>query len=127
MPDQAVAAAPAVQRERRLDLDRARGIAILLVVFGTPLAFPSTADWSIPWFGVVALTLTYSAYVAEVYRAGLASIHPSQSAAARSADSRICRSRRDSNAVKYTGPRTVPLRTGLILPPKLRASRSTRL
>jgi polar amino acid transport system permease protein len=34
--------------------------------------------------GVVALTLTYSAYVAEVYRAGLASIHPSQSAAARS-------------------------------------------
>jgi len=33
---------------------------------------------------VVALTLTYSAYVAEVYRAGLASIHPSQGAAARS-------------------------------------------
>ncbi len=32
----------------------------------------------------MALTLTYSAYVAEVYRAGLASIHPSQSAAARS-------------------------------------------
>ncbi len=28
--------------------------------------------------------MTYSAYVAEVYRAGLASIHPSQSAAARS-------------------------------------------
>ncbi len=59
-------------------------VVILLVVFGTPLAFPATADWSIPWFGVVALTLTYSAYVAEVYRAGLASIHPSQSAAARS-------------------------------------------
>ena len=28
--------------------------------------------------------MTYSAYVAEVYRAGLSSIHPSQSAAARS-------------------------------------------
>jgi polar amino acid transport system permease protein len=59
-------------------------VVILLVVFGTPLAFPATADWPIPWLGVVALTLTYSAYVAEVYRAGLASIHPSQSAAARS-------------------------------------------
>jgi polar amino acid transport system permease protein len=59
-------------------------VVILLVVFGTPLAFPATANWPIPWLGVVALTLTYSAYVAEVYRAGLASIHPSQSAAARS-------------------------------------------
>jgi polar amino acid transport system permease protein len=59
-------------------------VVILLVVFGAPLAFPATANWPIPWLGVVALTLTYSAYVAEVYRAGLASIHPSQSAAARS-------------------------------------------
>jgi polar amino acid transport system permease protein len=59
-------------------------VVILLIVFGTPLAFPATANWPIPWLGVVALTLTYSAYVAEVYRAGLSSIHPSQSAAARS-------------------------------------------
>ena len=59
-------------------------VVILLVVFGTPLAFPATADWPLTWLGIVALTLTYSAYVAEVYRAGLASIHPSQSAAARS-------------------------------------------
>jgi polar amino acid transport system permease protein len=59
-------------------------VVILLVIFGTPLAFPATADWPVTWLGVVALTLTYSAYVAEVYRAGLASIHPSQSAAARS-------------------------------------------
>jgi polar amino acid transport system permease protein len=59
-------------------------VVILLVVFGTPLAFPGTADWPPTWLGVVALTMTYSAYVAEVYRAGLASIHPSQSAAARS-------------------------------------------
>ena len=28
------------------------------------------------WLGIVALTLTYTAYVAEVYRAGLESIHP---------------------------------------------------
>ncbi len=38
-----------------------------------------------PFFwGVVALTLVYSAYVAEVYRAGIDSVHPSQVAAARS-------------------------------------------
>ena len=59
-------------------------VVILLIVFGVPLAFPATADWPTVWLGIVALTLTYSAYVAEVYRAGLASIHPSQSAAARS-------------------------------------------
>jgi polar amino acid transport system permease protein len=59
-------------------------VTILLIVFGTPLAFPATADWSPVWFGIAALTMTYSANVAEVYRAGLASIHPSQSAAARS-------------------------------------------
>jgi polar amino acid transport system permease protein len=33
---------------------------------------------------VVALTLIYSAYVSEVYRAGIESVHPSQDAAARS-------------------------------------------
>jgi len=35
-------------------------------------------------WAVVALTLVYSAYVSEVYRAGIESIHPSQEAAARS-------------------------------------------
>jgi polar amino acid transport system permease protein len=59
-------------------------VTILLVVFGTPLAFTATETWSPTWLGVMALTMTYSAYVAEVYRAGLSSIHPSQSAAARS-------------------------------------------
>ena len=34
--------------------------------------------------GTVALVLTYSAYVAEVFRAGIESVHPSQVAAARS-------------------------------------------
>jgi polar amino acid transport system permease protein len=38
----------------------------------------------LPWYCVLALTLTYGAYVAEVYRAGIVSIHPSQWAAARS-------------------------------------------
>ena len=59
-------------------------VVIFLVVFGVPLAFPATGNWPGTWLGIVALTMTYSAYVAEVYRAGLASIHPSQSAAARS-------------------------------------------
>jgi polar amino acid transport system permease protein len=59
-------------------------VTILLIVFGTPLAFPTTSNWPTVWLGILALTMTYSAYVAEVYRAGLASIHPSQGAAARS-------------------------------------------
>ena len=36
------------------------------------------------FWGVVSLVLVYSAYVAEVYRAGIDSVHPSQEAAARS-------------------------------------------
>jgi polar amino acid transport system permease protein len=36
------------------------------------------------FWGVVSLVLVYSAYVAEVYRAGIESVHPSQEAAARS-------------------------------------------
>ncbi|MBW8801561.1 MAG: ABC transporter permease subunit, partial [Streptomyces sp.] len=59
-------------------------VTILLIVFGVPLAFHSTASWNPVWLGILALSMTYSAYVAEVYRSGLASIHPSQSAAARS-------------------------------------------
>lgn len=59
-------------------------VTVMLVAYGIPLAFTFTQTWNLAYFGVVALTLTYSAYVAEVYRAGLASIHPSQAAAARS-------------------------------------------
>jgi len=36
------------------------------------------------WLGVIALTLSYGAYVAEVIRAGISSVHPSQWAASRS-------------------------------------------
>src|SRR4028118_856111 len=35
-------------------------------------------------YGIIALVLVYSAYVAEVYRSGIESIHESQNAAARS-------------------------------------------
>lgn len=59
-------------------------VTILLIVYGVPLAIPAAAHWQTAWLGLIALSMTYSAYVAEVYRAGLSSIHPSQSAAARS-------------------------------------------
>ena len=39
---------------------------------------------STTFWGIVALVLVYSAYVSEVYRAGIESVHPSQEAAARS-------------------------------------------
>jgi polar amino acid transport system permease protein len=59
-------------------------VLIYIIVFGTPLAIPAAANWPGALLGAISLTITYTAYVAEVYRAGLASIHPSQSAAARS-------------------------------------------
>ena len=39
---------------------------------------------STTFWGIVALVLVYTAYVSEVYRAGIESVHPSQDAAARS-------------------------------------------
>jgi len=60
-------------------------IVIYLVGFGLPLAeVPGLSSVTPRWAAVLALTLTYGAYVAEVYRAGIESIHPSQVAAARS-------------------------------------------
>jgi polar amino acid transport system permease protein len=59
-------------------------VLIYIIVFGTPLAIPAAQNWPGALLGAISLTITYTAYVAEVYRAGLASIHPSQSAAARS-------------------------------------------
>jgi polar amino acid transport system permease protein len=52
--------------------------------FGAPgLILTGVPTNPVVW-GVVALVLVYSAYVSEVYRAGIESIHPSQEAAARS-------------------------------------------
>ena len=39
-------------------------------------------------WGTVALILVYTAYVSEVYRAGIESVHPSQNAAAARSASR---------------------------------------
>lgn len=60
-------------------------INIYLIGFGIPLTgLPLLKDMSQESFAILALTLTYGAYVAEVYRSGIESIHWSQVAAARS-------------------------------------------
>jgi polar amino acid transport system permease protein len=66
-----------------------RGTPIIIVAFfigfglpGLQLNFVSTQ--SITTYGIIVLTLVYTAYVTEVYRAGIESVHPSQRAAARS-------------------------------------------
>ncbi len=59
-------------------------LVIFMLGFGIPsLELPGVPNSTLFW-GIVALTLLYSAYVSEVYRAGIDSIHPSQRAAARS-------------------------------------------
>jgi polar amino acid transport system permease protein len=63
-----------------------RGVPVILVIylvgFGVPgLGMPR--PWNSPYlWGTVALVLTYAAYVAEVFRTGIESIHQSQRAAA---------------------------------------------
>jgi polar amino acid transport system permease protein len=68
--------------------DLFRGIPTILVIyilgFGAPALQLSGVPTDPMFWGIVALVLVYSAYVAEVYRAGIESVHPSQEAAARS-------------------------------------------
>lgn len=59
-------------------------LVILLVGFGVPALRLSGVTSSVVVLGTVAIVLTYSAYVAEVLRSGILSVHPSQMAAARS-------------------------------------------
>ena len=68
-------------------VDFFRGVPLLLVIlaigFGVPaLRLPFVSTQSAAVYGVAALVLSYSAYVSEVYRAGLNSVHQSQVAAA---------------------------------------------
>jgi polar amino acid transport system permease protein len=81
-------------------IDVFRGIPLLLVLFivsgfmsaaqaegvipreiGVPTWFGETAPF---WYGVISLTITYGAYMAEVYRAGIEAVPPGQMEAARS-------------------------------------------
>jgi polar amino acid transport system permease protein len=68
-------------------VDLFRGIPTVLVVYALGFGMPALQIPGLPvsgWFwGWVGLILSYSAYVAEVYRAGIESVHPSQTAAAR--------------------------------------------
>jgi polar amino acid transport system permease protein len=69
-----------------LFVDVFRGIPTILVVyligFGVPALMLSGLPTDPVVLGGIALTLAYSAYVGEVYRAGIESVHPSQKAAA---------------------------------------------
>lgn len=69
-------------------VDIFRGIPLLLVIlligFGVPALRIEGLTNSVLILGTTAVVLTYSAYVAEVLRSGILSIHPSQRAAARS-------------------------------------------
>lgn len=66
--------------------DLFRGVPTLLVVylfaFGIPALQLQGVTTSLQWLGTTALVLSYGAYVAEVIRSGIESIHPSQVASA---------------------------------------------
>jgi polar amino acid transport system permease protein len=65
-----------------------RGLPGILVIVVLGLGLPSLGIEGMPtsefFWGTLSLVLIYSAYVSEVYRAGIESVHPSQDAAARS-------------------------------------------
>jgi polar amino acid transport system permease protein len=67
-------------------VDVMRGIPTILLVYIIGFAVPALDLSGVPTnptvLGGIALTLCYSAYVSEVLRAGLESIHPSQAGAA---------------------------------------------
>lgn len=59
-------------------------IVLYLIGFGVPGLRLQGVPTSVVVLGTAALVLTYSAYVAEVFRSGIDSVHPSQRMAARS-------------------------------------------
>jgi polar amino acid transport system permease protein len=81
-------------------IDVFRGIPLLLVlllvsgflsaaqaedVIPRAIGIPEWLGESAPfWYGVLSLTITYGAYIAEVYRAGIEAVPPGQTEAARS-------------------------------------------
>ena len=92
-----------------------RGTPIILVAFlvgfglpGLQLNVISTQSNFV--YGVMALTLVYTAYVTEVYRAGIDSVHPSQRMAARTLGLT------DFQALRYV---VVPQAVRRVIPPLL--------
>lgn len=68
--------------------DLFRGVPTILLVFLLGFGAPALGIEGVPtdpeFWAVLALIIVYTAYVSEVYRAGIDSVHPSQDAAARS-------------------------------------------
>lgn len=69
-------------------VDLFRGMPLIIVLYLVGFGFPALGLQGLPTspfvLGTIAIVLVYSAYVAEVFRAGIESVHPSQRAAARS-------------------------------------------
>ncbi len=69
-------------------VDLFRGVPLLIALYLIGFGLPALRLQGIPTdtavLGTITLILVYSAYVSEVFRAGIESIHPSQRAAARS-------------------------------------------
>ncbi|WP_204264364.1 ABC transporter permease subunit [Geodermatophilus normandii] len=69
-------------------VDLFRGMPLIIVLYLVGFGFPALGLQGVPTspfvLGTAAIVLVYSAYVAEVFRAGIESVHPSQRAAARS-------------------------------------------
>jgi len=66
-----------------------RGTPLILVAYVFGLGLPALqlaviSHQSLVTYGILSLTVVYTAYVTEVYRAGIESVHPSQRMAARS-------------------------------------------
>lgn len=67
--------------------DLFRGLPLIIVLYLVGFGIPGlefTERMPAAFWGTIALTLTYSAYVSEVFRAGIEAVHPSQVLAARS-------------------------------------------
>ncbi|SDH52877.1 amino acid ABC transporter permease [Microbacterium pygmaeum] len=62
-----------------------RGLPFIIVLYIVGFGIPTLTNTRIPVIvlGTLAVTLTYSAYVSEVIRAGIEAVHPSQRLAAR--------------------------------------------
>lgn len=67
--------------------DLFRGVPVIIVLYLVGFGIPALQIFpQVPYavWGTIALILTYSAYVSEVLRAGMESVHPTQRTAARS-------------------------------------------
>jgi polar amino acid transport system permease protein len=69
-------------------VDLFRGVPSVLIIFLLGYGIPALRLEGVPGdaviWGTVSLVVVWTAYVSEVYRAGIESVHPSQNAAARS-------------------------------------------